>query len=48
MVSPEPGGQNEIMIAAVALSLGNTTVVTIIRDLTAVRGLTVERWADIP
>jgi predicted nucleic acid-binding protein len=34
------------MIAAVALSLGNTTVVTIDSDFTAVLGLTVENWAE--
>ena len=41
-----PMGQNDIMIAAIALSLGNTTVVTMDTDLMAVPGLTVENWAD--
>ena len=41
-----PMGQNDIMIAAIALSLGNTTVVTMDTDLSAVPGLTVENWAD--
>lgn len=35
----------DIMIAAVALTLGNTTVVTKDSDLAAVPGLTVENWA---
>ncbi|MBY0459275.1 MAG: type II toxin-antitoxin system VapC family toxin [Gemmataceae bacterium] len=34
----------DVMIAAVALSLGNTVVVTTDSDLTAVPGLTVENW----
>ncbi|MDB5313694.1 MAG: hypothetical protein JWO38_7896 [Gemmataceae bacterium] len=41
-----PIGQNDIMIAAVALALGNTTVVTMDGDLAAVPGLTVENWAE--
>jgi tRNA(fMet)-specific endonuclease VapC len=41
-----PMGQNDIMIAAIALSLGNATVVTMDTDLAAVPGLTVENWAD--
>ena len=41
-----PMGQNDIMIAAIALSLGNTTVVTMDTDLAAVPGLTVENWAN--
>ena len=40
-----PMGQNDIMIAAVAMALGNTTVVTMDGDLAAVPGLTVENWA---
>jgi tRNA(fMet)-specific endonuclease VapC len=40
-----PIGQNDIMIAAIALSLGNTTVVTTDSDLSAVPGLSVENWA---
>lgn len=39
-------GQNDIMIAAIALVLGNTTVVTMDSDLAAVPGLTVENWAE--
>ncbi len=39
-----PMGQNDITIAAVALSLGGTTVVTTDADLAAVPGLTVENW----
>ncbi|OWK43102.1 type II toxin-antitoxin system VapC family toxin [Fimbriiglobus ruber] len=35
----------DIMIAAIALTLGNTTVVTKDSDLAAVPGLTVENWA---
>ena len=41
-----PIGQNDIMIAAIALSLGNTTVVTMDSDLAAVPDLTVENWAE--
>lgn len=41
-----PMGQNDITIAAIALSLGNTTVVTMDSDLAAVPGLTVENWAE--
>jgi tRNA(fMet)-specific endonuclease VapC len=41
-----PIGQNDMMIAAIALSLGQTTVVTMDSDLASVRGLTVENWAD--
>ncbi|QJW96781.1 type II toxin-antitoxin system VapC family toxin [Frigoriglobus tundricola] len=36
----------DIMIAAVALKLGNTVVVTKDSDLAAVPGLTVENWAE--
>lgn len=36
----------DIMVAAVALSLGNTTVVTTDSDLSAVPGLPVENWAS--
>ena len=39
-------GQNDIMIAAIALSLGDSIVVTMDSDLAAVPGLTVEDWAD--
>jgi len=41
-----PIGQNDIMTAAVARTLGNTTVVTMDSDLSAVPGLDVENWAD--
>ena len=40
-----PMGQNDIRIAAMALSLGNTTVVTMDTDLAAVPGLTAENRA---
>jgi hypothetical protein len=36
----------ELSIFAIALSLGNATVVTMDTDLAAVPGLTVENWAD--
>jgi tRNA(fMet)-specific endonuclease VapC len=47
MVSPELQlcggmGENDIMIAAIALSLGNTTVVTIDSDVAVIPGPTVE------
>jgi len=38
-------GRTDIMIAAIALSLGNTTVASADSDLAAVPGLTVENWA---
>jgi len=37
--------QNDIMIAAIARTLGNCTVVSADSDLAAVPGLTVENWA---
>jgi tRNA(fMet)-specific endonuclease VapC len=37
--------QIDIMIAAIAISLGNCTVVTADTDLSAVPGLPVENWA---
>jgi tRNA(fMet)-specific endonuclease VapC len=40
-----PMQQVDIMIAAIACSLGNCSVVTADSDLTAVPGLTVENWA---
>jgi tRNA(fMet)-specific endonuclease VapC len=40
-----PMQQIDIMIAAIALSLGNCTVVSADSDLAAVPGLTVENWA---
>jgi tRNA(fMet)-specific endonuclease VapC len=36
----------DIQIAAIALSLGNCTVVTTDTDLSAVAGLSVENWAS--
>lgn len=38
-------GRIDIQIAAIALAMGNTTVVSADSDLTAVPGLTVENWA---
>jgi tRNA(fMet)-specific endonuclease VapC len=40
-----PMQQIDIQIAAIALTLGNCTVVSSDSDLTAVPGLTVENWA---
>jgi tRNA(fMet)-specific endonuclease VapC len=40
-----PTGKIDMLIAAIALSLGNTTVVSADSDLAAVPGLTVENWA---
>jgi tRNA(fMet)-specific endonuclease VapC len=40
-----PIGQIDMLIAAIALSLGKTTVVSVDTDLSAVPGLTVENWA---
>jgi len=37
--------QIDIMVAAIAFSLGNCTVVSSDTDLTAVPGLTVEDWS---
>jgi tRNA(fMet)-specific endonuclease VapC len=37
--------QNDIMIAAIAMEMGNCTVVSMDTDLTAVPGLIVENWA---
>lgn len=37
--------QNDMMIAAITLSLGNCTVVSSDSDLAAVPGLTVDNWA---
>ena len=39
-----PIGKIDMLIAAIALSLGKTTVVSADRDLTVVPGLTVENW----
>jgi tRNA(fMet)-specific endonuclease VapC len=41
-----PMQQIDIQIAAIALTLGNCTVVSSDSDLTAVPGLTVENWAS--
>jgi tRNA(fMet)-specific endonuclease VapC len=41
-----PMSQIDIMVAAIALALGNCTVVSADGDLTAVPGLAVENWAD--
>jgi len=38
-------GEIDIQIAAIALSMGNTTVVSRDNDLLVVPGLTVENWA---
>jgi tRNA(fMet)-specific endonuclease VapC len=40
-----PIGKIDMLIAAIALSLGKTTVVSTDKDLTAVAGLTVENWS---
>ena len=40
-----PMQQVDVMVAAIALSLGNCTVVTSDSDLSAVPGLAVENWA---
>ncbi|MFO0807007.1 MAG: type II toxin-antitoxin system VapC family toxin [Gemmataceae bacterium] len=42
-----PIGQNDITIAAIAFSLGNTTVVSMDADLSSVPALTVENWAEL-
>ncbi len=38
-------GQNDLMIAATARTVGSCTVVTMDSDLAAVPGLAVENWA---
>jgi tRNA(fMet)-specific endonuclease VapC len=40
--------QIDIQIAAIALTLGRTTVITNDSDLSAVPGLTVENWLETP
>ena len=40
-----PIGKIDMLIAAIALSLGNTTIVSADNDLAAVPGLSVENWA---
>lgn len=39
-------GQNDMGIAAIAISLGNTSVVTMDGDYKAISGLIVENWAN--
>ncbi len=39
-------GQNDIGIAAIALSMGNTSIVTMDGDFKAISGLAVENWAN--
>lgn len=41
-------GHIDMQVAAVAMTLGNTTVVTYDSDLSAVPGLSVENWLDTP
>jgi tRNA(fMet)-specific endonuclease VapC len=43
-----PMQQIDIQIAAIALTLGNCTVVTTDTDLAAVPGLSVENWTAPP
>jgi tRNA(fMet)-specific endonuclease VapC len=43
--SGRPIGQNDIMIAAIALSVGDCTVVTTDSDLAAIPGLNIKNWA---
>jgi tRNA(fMet)-specific endonuclease VapC len=40
-----PVGQNDMMIAAIARTIGNGTVVTMDSDFSAIPGLAVENWA---
>ena len=40
-----PIGKIDMLIAAIAVSLGRTTLVSADNDLTAVQGLTVENWS---
>jgi len=40
-----PIGQNDMMIAAVAMTLGNCTIVTTDTDFSAIPGLQIENWA---
>ena len=42
-----PIGKIDMLIAAIALSLGKTTVVSADSDLTAVPGLSVENWTAL-
>ena len=41
-----PIGQNDMMIAAIALTLGNYTIATADGDFAAVPGLKLENWAE--
>lgn len=41
-----PIGKIDMLIAAIALSLGKTTVVSADNDMTAAPGLTVENWSS--
>jgi tRNA(fMet)-specific endonuclease VapC len=43
-----PIGQNDIWIAAIAITIGHATVVTMDTDLSAVPGLVVDNWAIPP
>lgn len=43
-----PMQQIDVQIAAIAMTLGNCTVVTMDSDLSAVPGLSVENWQDSP
>lgn len=43
-----PIGKMDMLIAAIALSLGKTTVVSSDNDLSTVPGLTVENWSATP
>lgn len=43
-----PMQQIDIQIAAIAMTLGNCTVVTTDSDLSAVPGLSVENWQNLP
>jgi len=40
--------QIDIQIAAIAMSIGNCTVVTTDSDLLSVPGLSIENWQDSP
>jgi tRNA(fMet)-specific endonuclease VapC len=42
-----PIGKIDMLIAAIALSLGSTTVVSADNDLTAVPGVNVENWSGV-
>ena len=41
-----PIGQNDMMIAAIALTIGSCTVVTMDGDMSAISGLSTENWAS--